>query len=116
MSDNIQTQLNDLTIAVGQMITGIDDIKKLQSDVVELLRAHDRTDSRVDSLATIVEKHENELTEIRKERIATAAKREHLNYWLGNWRNVVTVMVTILAAGVVLYPQALSLAKNIPVS
>lgn len=114
--NDIQTQLNDLTISVGQTMSGINDIKKLQSDVVDLLRAHDRTDSRVDNLVTIVESHEEELKILSKERIEAAARRDHINYWLKNWRNIATAMVAILAAGLVIYPQAVNLIKDIPVA
>lgn len=114
--NDMQTQLNDLTIAVGQTMAGINDIKILQSDVVALLRAHDRTDGRLDNLVTIVENHEKELKILSKERIESAAKREHINYWLKNWRNIATAMVAILAAGLVIYPKAVSLIKDIPVA
>lgn len=116
MSDPIQTQLNDLTIAVGQMIAGIDDIKKLQSDVVDLLRKHDRTDGRVDQLTALVEKHEIELTAVRTERIRTAARRENMQWWLNNWKNLLVVIATITTASVMLYPQALSVLQKVPVA
>lgn len=114
MNDPIRTQLNDLTIAVGQMIAGIDDIKKLQSDVVDLLRKHDRTDHRVDQLTALVEKHELELTAVRTEHIRTAARREHTDWWLNNWKNLLVVVATATAASLIIYPQIISIMQKMP--
>lgn len=116
MSDPIQSQLNDLAIAVGQMIAGIDDIKKLQSDVVDLLRKHDRTDSRVDQLTSLVEKHELELIAVRTERISAAAKREQIKWWFNNWKNVAAVIAAVVAASLIAWPQALTIIQKIPVA
>lgn len=116
MSDQIQQQLNDLTLAVGRVSAGVNDIKDLQSDVVDLLRKHDRTADRVDQLTAITDRHEKELAEIRKERISAAARREYLQWWISNWKSVSTGVATLIAASLFIYPQAASLLNKIPVA
>lgn len=98
MTDSIQKQLTDLTIMVGRMNTGVDDIKRLQADVVDLLRKHDRTDGRLDHLADLVAKHEEELQNLRAERISTQARRDYLRWWVSNWKNV-ALLAAIAASG-----------------
>lgn len=115
MSDPIQQQLNDLTLAVGRVSAGVNDIKELQSDVVDLLRKHDRTADRVDQLTAIADRHEKELAEIRKERISAAARREYLQWWISNWKSVSTGIATLIVASLLVYPQTISVINKLPV-
>lgn len=115
MSDPIQQQLNDLTLAVGRVSAGVNDIKELQSDVVDLLRKHDRTADRVDQLTAITERHEKELAEIRKERITAAARREYLQWWISNWKSVSGGIATLIVASLLVYPQTISVINKLPV-
>lgn len=105
MTDPIQKQLNELTIVVGQMKAGVDDIKRLQGDVVSLLRKHDRTDNRVDQLAAIVEKHEIELLALREERIRAQERSNYRDWWLANWRSLLSLFALLCAIGIALWPS-----------
>lgn len=112
MTDSIQKQLTDLTIMVGRMNTGVDDIKRLQADVVDLLRKHDRTDGRLDHLADLVAKHEEELQNLRAERISTQARRDYLRWWISNWKNVAMLLMVFGAAILLMFPSLKSMVAG----
>lgn len=105
MTDPIQKQLNELTIVVGQMKAGVDDIKRLQGDVVSLLRKHDRTDNRVDQLAAVVEEHEKELVTLREERIRAQERNNYRDWWLANWRSLLSLFALLSAVSIALWPS-----------
>lgn len=105
MTDTMQKQMTELRIEVGQMKAGVDDMRRLQADVVELLRKHDRTDTKVEQLTDLVARHEDELQLLRTERISNEARRDYQRWWLSNWKNVALLLILIGGGILVMFPN-----------